>query len=174
MKRLLRTLVTIAVLAPLASACDGSAPPTAPGTTALASGTANAADVSTGTGTFTHSAVGYFSCAGEDVLSVVNAPYIYRTVQTPQGTFLYVERWLTDQVTGTLTGQTTGTVWTREGNVTVYVERHGSGDLARYAFRGYFTNEAGDRILVNELFHVSQNVNGELTVDKYEFNCRLR
>lgn len=174
MIRLFRTLATVCLVAPIAAACDGPIAPTAPGSVELAPRVASAAAVATGTGTFTYSGVSYFGCAGEDVLSVVNAPYVYRTVQTPNGTSLYVERWLTDQVTGTLTGQTTGTVWTREGNVTVYVERHGSGDLAKYAFRGYFTNPNGDRIDVNELFHVSVSANGEQTVDKYEFNCRRR
>ena len=129
------------------------------------------ATVETGSGVFTFDAVVPFKCTGENVRSIVYAPYSWRRVQLPSGEYVYVERWDTDAVTGTLIGQTTGTIWVRTHNVTTLVERSTGGGMLEYTFSGTFVSETAPLIRVSEIFHVSRDASGRLTAQFSELSC---
>lgn len=126
-----------------------------------------------GTGVFTYDQVIYFACVGEDVRSIIHAPYTYRVVESPSGNNVYVELWDTDAVTGTLIGQTSGIVWSRINNVSPLVQRNtgGGSGMLHYTFKGDFESDVGPYLKVQQVFHMSWNASGELTADFSKSRC---
>src|SRR5688500_17157543 len=115
-----------------------------------------------GTGVFTVDAVTWHPCLGEVVHTVLHAPYTFHLVRNPNGEYVYHEQWDSHAITGTVTGLTSGTVWTRERFVSPYTERSAGGGMTHYTFGGFLVNESGVTVQVREVFHVSRNATGEL------------
>lgn len=179
---MLKTEALLALAATVLVACGESTHPFSPASTEPAPTDAPApldrtadagAVVEEGTGVFTFDGVFFFDCVGEDIRSVVYAPYTYHLVQMPNGDFLYQETWDTEAVTGTLTGQTSGIVWQRTNNVSPLIQRSTGGGMLHYTFKGDFESELGPDLKVHEIFHASWNAGGELTAEQYHFNCRV-
>jgi len=172
-----RAFPMLAVLA-LFVACGESTDPVSPEAAAenpeLVSGTADAgALVEEGTGVFTFDDIVFFDCVGENVRSIVYAPYTYRLIQMPSGGFVYQETWDTGAVTGTLIGQTSGIVWDRTNNVAPFIERStgGGSGMIHYTFKGDFESDVGPDLKVHEVFHLSWNASGELVAAFYKPKC---
>lgn len=169
------TLRTASLLtAGLLAAC--TEPVTAPRTATLeldAAPAASAASMTTGSGVFTHDGVSFFGCVGEEVHSVVAAPYSYHLVQTASGEEIYVEQWDQKAITGSLTGLSSGHYWTRVKNVSPMVIRSTGGGMTHYTFRGTFISETGPTLEVTEIYHTSRDANGRLVADKFETRCRV-
>jgi len=175
-------LLALAALG-LVLACGESTGPLSPVNPDLSAGegpefvnaTADAgATVEEGTGVFTFDGIVFFDCVGEDVRSIVYAPYTYRITETPGGNLIYRETWDTEAVTGTLIGQTSGIVWQRTNNVSPLVQRStgGASGMFHYTFKGDFESDVGPDLKVHEVFHLSWNAAGELTAEFHKANCR--
>lgn len=166
----LRRILLTACLA----ACGESGGPLANESDALLLRSAGGAVIERGAGLLTFDAVVPFSCAGEDVRSIVYMPYEYQKVLLPTGEYVYHDRLITELVTGSLIGQSSGTVWTRTENRAVTQDHSTGGGSYHYSFTGTFISETGPTIEVHELFMVMRNANGELTVDRKELRCRVK
>lgn len=170
MLRDLRSLIALTLFAGATACTEPLAPPTGPdGVPVQAS-----ADIVRGTGVFTFDGLAWFECAGETVRSVVYAPYTYQLVQMPTGEYVYTERWDTDNVTGTLYGQESGHVWTRQHNISPYIERSTGGGMAHFTFTALFVSETAPTIQVQQIFHVSRSATGDITAQKVELRCVRR
>jgi hypothetical protein len=124
-----------------------------------------------GTGVFSLDQYVFFECAGEVVHNVFQVPYTFHRVVTPSGDYVYVEQWDGREATGTLTGLTTGTVWTRARMVSPYIERSTGGGMTHFVGRVTFTSATAPNIEVREVFHISRNASGEITSQHYELRC---
>jgi hypothetical protein len=128
-----------------------------------------------GSGVFTFDGDVFLDCLGEVVRSVIAAPYTYRRVLTPTGDSLYVEHWNNKEITGTLTGLTSGLTWNRVDNVSPLVDRSMGGGMTMYTFKGTFVPvSTGPTIQAHERYHVSRDAKGNTRVDMYEFRCWLK
>lgn len=172
-------LLALAVTGTLA-ACGEARDPVSPASSGasasdspeLVTGTADAgAIVEAGTGVWEFEGTGFFECAGEEVLSIVHAPFTYHLVEMPSGDFVYQETWDTDAVTGTVTGLESGIVWERTNNVSPMVIRSTGGGMIHYTFKGDFVSDEGPNLQVVEIFHLSSNASGELTTEFYDLRC---
>lgn len=130
------------------------------------------ASVTNGTGTFSFDKTQWWDCAGEMIHNVFQISYSYTLVLLPTGEYVYRELWPYGAV-GTITGLSSGTVWTRI-TVSPYVERSTGGGMVTYTGLVKFVSETGPTIQVHESFHVSNNANGEVTADHDEFDCKQR
>ncbi len=107
------------------------------------------------------------------VHNVFQVSYRYTLVILPTGEYVYRELWPYGTI-GTITGLSSGTVWTRT-EVSPYVERSTGGGMVTWTGHVRFVSETGPTIDVNESFHLSSNANGDVTADHYESTgCRLR
>lgn len=133
--------------------------------------------VESGTGVFTFNGINpNLACIGEGVRSVVHAPYHYKVHTTPSGNTVYVELWDHKSVTGTLTGLTTGTVWTRTRTVSPFIDVSTGGDsrMTMYIVRATFVSETGPTIEAKEVFHITRDASGRVTSEHYSFRCWLK
>ena len=160
-----RVLITLIVVA--AAGCSDSTGPVADVSAQFE------ASAVTGTGAFTADNVVFFPCVGEVVHTVVNAPYTFRLLTLATGEQVYHEHWDPHAVTGSITGLTSGTVWTRDRNRSALIDRTTGGGMLHFTFTGIFVSDTGPTLRINEVFHTSRNAAGELVIEKYEFNCRI-
>ena len=160
-------ILTVAIAA-AAAACSDSAGPADP----VAPIQMNATTTK-GTGVFAVDNVVFFPCVGETVHTVLNAPFTFYLVTLPSGEYVYHDHWDTQAVTGTLTGLTSGTVWTRDRFRSPFMDRSTGGGTTHWTSTGIFVSETGPTLQINEVFHVSRNAAGEIKVLKHEFNCRI-
>jgi hypothetical protein len=165
MARITRVLGTV-ILVAVAACSDSTGPEAVPSVQ-------SSANVTTGTGAFTADNIVFFPCVGEVVHTVVNAPYTFYRVTLPTGEYVYHDHWDTKAVTGSLVGQTSGTVWVRDRNHATVIDRSTSGGMLHFTFSGIFVSDTGPTLLINEVFHTSRNAAGEIVAERYAFNCRL-
>jgi hypothetical protein len=119
--------------------------------------------VASGKDIFVFDGVVSFGCAGELVHSVVNAPYEYQIIERPTGEYASIVSWDADQITATLTGMTTGMIWTRERNHSPDIRRFTGGVTARYTLDGIFVSETAPTFDIQEVFEVTRNEIGVIT-----------
>lgn len=177
LRQLSPLVLAIALLAACGEGIDPLSPESADATaidapeivTAVANG---GAVVERGSGVFTFDGIQFLDCVGEDVRSIVYAPYDFVLVETPTGDFVYHELWDTEAVTGTLIGQTSGIVWERTDNVSPMTIHSMGGGLIHYTFKGRFESDVAPDLKVREVFHLSRNAAGDLTAAFYKPSCR--
>lgn len=127
--------------------------------------------VEKGTDVFTFEGELYFDCFGEMIWTELEAPYTYRLIQKPNGDYTYIETWDSKAYYGIIIGLETGRVWDRTKTVTTLTQ-HGDGSWG-YSFKSVFVERGtGKRTMVHEKVRVSYNGNGEMKVDRYEFDCK--
>ena len=132
--------------------------------------------VQAGTGVFTFEGIVPLDCIGESVHDIVSAPYTFHLITTPSGNSIYVEQWDRENVTGTLVGLTTGTVWTRVNTVSPFVDRTtgGASSMTTYVARAEFVSETGPTFIGRDIFHITRDANGRVTSEFHEFRCWLK
>ena len=129
--------------------------------------------VTNGTGTFSVDAVQFWDCVNEDIHNVFEASYTYTLVELPNGQTTYRELWL-NQIAGTITGLSTGTVWERVVQASPYVHITGPAGSEWFIYKGKFVSETGPTIDVREMGRLVTNANGEVTIDDYAFTCTAK
>ena len=131
--------------------------------------------VQAGTGVFTFEGIVPLDCIGESVHDIVSAPYTFHLITTPSGNSIYVEQWDRENVTGTLVGLTTGTVWTRVNTVSPFVDRTtgGASSMTAFVAQAEFVSETGPTFIGRDIFHISRDANGRVTSEFHEFRCWL-
>lgn len=137
---------------------------------------AGGAVVEKGTGTFELDLELYWPCLETDVLTVFTVPTRYYLVQTANGNEVYVEQWLPNQLEGFIIELDSGAYWERTKTITTMVSRSTGGDseMLEYAFKSVMVNvDTGERMMVNERYHISYDANGEMRVETSSLNCRM-
>jgi len=162
----------LAVLLALVTACAGAGETTGPGEPA---GTARleAATVTQGTGVFTFDRVHFWACVGESVHNVVRMPFQWTQVVTPTGDVLYRELSPNAEGVGTVTGLTSGHIWRRDVKASPLIQHTMGGGMTHFTYQGRFVSETGPALFVHEVFHVSRDASGEITVRHHEVSCRV-
>lgn len=136
--------------------------------------TGNGAVVERGEDVFTFDQIIWLECVGEYVRAIVYAPYSYHLVLTPTGDFIYHDLWKPQDITGTLTGQSSGIIWTRARNVSPFISRSTGGGMEHMVGTVLFTSETGPDLLIHEVYHSSQNANEEVTAEFYLSRCKIK
>ena len=118
----------------------------------------------------------YYDCLGTEVYNEFSVPVKYMVVENPSGKQLYFEEWLPNQLEGTIIDLTTGEVWERTQTTSPYMERtNASGaEMTMYTFKSIFVNiDTGERLMINERYHISTDADGEVHVDTSAHNCHI-
>ena len=167
-----RMLPFLCLLLVLVTACaDGrdATAPDAPGSITRL----DAAAVTRGTGVFTFNRVHFWACVGERVHNVVRMPFQWTQVVTPNGDLLYRELSPNAEGVGTVTGLTSSHVWRRDVKASPFIAHTMGGGMTHFTYQGRFVSETGPTLAVHEVFHVSRNASGEITVEHHEVSCRV-
>lgn len=109
-------------------------------------------------------------CFGEVLHSIGTIPYTYHRVQLPNGKYVYHDLWLNP--TFVAVGLDTGTIWTLAKNVSPFIDRTTGGGMTHFTAMGTWVSDAGEKIELRNVFHVSYDANGNLKVDRLEIRCR--
>ena len=134
-----------------------------------------AADVERGTGVFAFDGVVWMDCINEFVFSHVRAPYTYRVTVTPSGNVLYHDRFDHRVSNGTMTGLSSGIVWTRVNNRSPFLQNITLGGTVTHAvFNGDFVSDQGPTIKAHEGFHMRQDADGQIVAEHADFRCWVK
>lgn len=163
----LRCLMLVLVAA-CADVRDATAPDEPAGIARL-----DAATVTRGTGVFTFNRVHFWACVGERVHNVARMPLEWTQVVTPNGDVLYRELIMNGEGVGTVTGLTSGHIWRRDVKASPFIQHTMGGGMTHFTYQGRFVSETGPTLFVHEVFHVSRDASGEITVDHHEVSCRV-
>lgn len=112
----------------------------------------------------------FLECFGEVLHSIGTIPYTYHRVQLPNGNYVYHDLYLNP--TFVAVGLDTGTIWTLAKNVSPFVDRSTGGGATLWTSMQTWVSDAGEKVEVRNVFHVSYDANGNLKVDRLEIRCR--
>jgi hypothetical protein len=168
--------IGIGVLGFLASCSDRTpAGPDAPVDPAAAAVGEQGADLEQGTGVFAFDGVVWMDCINEFVFSHVRAPYTYRVTVTPSGNVLYQDSFDHRVSNGTMTGLSSGIVWTRVNNRAPFIQNITLGGTVTHGvFNGDFVSDNGPTIKAHEVFHMRQDADGQIVAERGDFRCWVK
>lgn len=116
---------------------------------------------------------GYYNeCLGQNITWWVHAPYTYHVVTLANGDYVYHDMWFKD-VTGEILAQD-GTVWTRTGQVSPFVDKTTGGGATHYTSRVTFVSEDGRKMEIRATVHVNFDANGKLRANFEFINCWIK
>jgi len=111
---------------------------------------------------------------GEIVLFTGRINYVLRATTTPSGNVDTTLKFFYDPAVH-LVGQTSGTVWminpinTRPDFILLV---HGNGLVSKVSEHEFYTNAAGDHLLLMVNYHVTVNANGSVTASRdFVYDC---
>lgn len=128
-----------------------------------------------GTSIYVVNDLGFMDCVGEDVKFDAEIPFKYHIVSTPSGVTAHNDGFIPNSAVGTAVGQTSGTVWTLDHVISPGMGvSTGSTSVAHFTATQFWVSQTGPTMHLTSVFHILENGQGGVVVEKFSFTCRLQ
>ena len=164
--------VSLAGVALLLACSDGTVAPSSPLSPAPAR---HAAVTTRGTSSFTFDGTDFLACIGETVHLHGVAPFTYQSTVTPSGNVIFADHYIVGAATGSAESITSTHRWTLTRLISPEVIHVAAGSGAFFVTNATWkSTTGGPSFTVHQNFHIVQNADGVITVERFDNACNAK